>query len=93
MFLHLGKNYVIPLSEIIGIIPDKSLESEDTANFIKISKEEGFLINIVDKNIKSYVITEKVEKNNKGNKRLRKSIIYCTNISTKTLYKRCEFIK
>ncbi|MBS4534942.1 DUF370 domain-containing protein [Clostridium sp. D2Q-14] len=93
MFLHLGKDYVIPLSEIISIIPNKSLQLEDTANFIKTSEEEGFLIKIVDKNIKSYVITEKLEKYKRNNKKLRKSIIYCTNISTKTLYRRCNLIK
>lgn len=93
MFLHLGKEYVIPLSEIISIIDSKSLELKDTADFIKVSEEEGFLIKIVDENIKSYIITEKIERNNKYIKKPRKSVIYCTNISANTLYKRCKFVK
>ncbi|MBS4539318.1 DUF370 domain-containing protein [Clostridium sp. D2Q-11] len=93
MFLHLGKDYVIPLSEIISIIDAKSLELKDTADFIRISEEEGFLTKIVDNNIKSYIITERIEKNNKKLKKSRKSIIYCTNISANTLYKRCNYIE
>lgn len=91
MFLHLGKECVIPLSDVIGIIDYKSLESDITKNFLDIAQEEGFLLKIVDKDIKSYVITEKIEKDKEG-KEVRKSIIYCTNISANTLYKRSKKI-
>lgn len=88
MFLHLGKDFVIPMKDIIAIIDVESLNSEDTKNFFKIAEEEGFIYNIVDKGIKSYIITEKIEKDKDTGKDIRKSIIYSSNISSTTLYKR-----
>lgn len=93
MFLHLGKNFVIPLKEVITIIDAESLISKDTKNFFKIAEEEGFIYNIVEEGIKSYIITEKNEKDKKSGENIRKSIIYCTNISSTTLYKRAGFIE
>lgn len=90
MFLHLGKNFVIPIKDIIAIIDAEALDkSEDTKNFFKIAEEEEFLCKISDDDIKSYIITEKVIKDKKGES-IRKSIMYCSNISTTTLYKRAK---
>lgn len=94
MFLHLGKDFVIPIKDIISIIDaETSLKSKDTKNFFEIAKEEGFIYNIVDEGIKSYIITEKVEKDKRNSSDVRKSIIYTSNISSATLSKRANFTK
>lgn len=93
MFLHLGKDLVVPIKEIIAIIDTKSaLESEDTRNFLQIAREEEFIYNVSEEKIKSYVITEKVEKDKKSISKIRKSVIYGSNISSTTLLKRAGFI-
>ncbi|WP_066505230.1 extracellular matrix regulator RemB [Abyssisolibacter fermentans] len=90
MFLHLGKNFVIPIKDVIAIVDAEALsKSDDTKNFFKIAEEEEFIYKISDDDIKSYIITEKVIKDKKE-KKVRKSIIYCSNISTITLYKRAK---
>ncbi|MTI68439.1 MAG: DUF370 domain-containing protein [Firmicutes bacterium] len=94
MFLHLGKNFVIPLKDVIAIVnAESSLKSKDTKTFLDIAEEEGFIYKIVDENIKSYVITERVEKDKYTGDEIRTSIIYCSNISSTTLNKRSGFIK
>ncbi len=92
MFLHLGKKIVIPVKDIIAVIDaESSFNSKDTRDFINIAEEEGFIYKIVDDNIKSYIITEKVERDKEGHD-IRKSIIYCSNISSTTLCKRTSYL-
>lgn len=90
MYVHIGGDYVIPSSEIISIIDVDSMISKDTRNFIRVCKEEGFLVNVVDEKIKTFVITEKKIKTKGNIKNATKSIVYCTNIKSTTLYKRSE---
>ncbi|MGO1369405.1 MAG: extracellular matrix regulator RemB [Senegalia sp. (in: firmicutes)] len=90
MYVHIGGDYVIPSSEIISIIDVDSMISKDTRNFIRVCKEEGFLVNISDKKIKTFVITEKSIKTKGNIKNATQSIVYCTNIKSTTLYKRSE---
>lgn len=93
MFLHLGKDYVIPLKEVIAIIDAKSgLKSKISKEFFKTAGEEGFINSIVDEDIKSYIITERVEKDKQTGQKIRNSIIYSSNISSNTLLKRCDFL-
>lgn len=93
MFLHLGKNLVIPIKELIAIIDaDSVFKSEDTKNFLKVAQEEGFIYDVVEDNIKSYIVTEKIEKSKENSSNVRKSIIYSSNISSKTLLKRAGFL-
>ncbi|WIV12601.1 extracellular matrix regulator RemB [Proteiniborus sp. MB09-C3] len=93
MFLHVGKNLVIPIKELIAIIDaDSALKSEDTKNFLKVAEEEGFIFDVAEDNIKSYIITEKVEKDKENLSEIRQSIIYSSNISSTTLLKRAGFI-
>jgi hypothetical protein len=86
MYVHIGGDYVIPFSKIVSIINVDSMISRDTREFIRVCKEEGFLVNIVDQNIKTFIITEEKLKNTK-------SIVYCTNIKSTTIYKRINKIK
>ncbi len=93
MFLHLGKDLVIPLKELIAIIDIESvIKSENTKNFLKVAEEEGFIYDVSEDNIKSYIITEKINKGKKSLTKVRKSVIYSSNISSKTLLKRAGFI-
>lgn len=80
MFLHIGGDYIVSNKDIVAIIDmEKSTISKDTRNFLKISDEEGFIINVEKNEMpKSFVITQ--EKN--------KSKVFLTPISTNTLYKR-----
>lgn len=79
MFLHIGGNIVVPLKDLIGIIDyDSSISSEINQEFINIYREEGFLKNKITEDVKSLVL---VEENNKFS-------IYCSPISSVTLYKR-----
>ena len=91
MFLHLGKDLIIPINELIAIIDVESVKSADTKNFFKIAEEEGFIYDISDNNVKSYIITEKIENNKEKTAKVRKSVIYSSNISSKTLLKRAGF--
>ncbi len=93
MFLHIGKNLIIPIKEIIAIIDAESiLKSDDTKNFLKIADEEGFIYDVAEGNIKSYIITEKLEKSKENSSEIRRSVIYSSNISSKTLLSRADFI-
>lgn len=82
MFLHLGENVVIPLSEVIAILDINSTSSMDTRSFLKIAEEEGFVTKITDDPPKSFILTE----------RNKKSIIYLSPISSVTLVKRTNFL-
>lgn len=93
MFLHIGKNLIIPVKEIIAIIDTESImKSDDTKKFLNIAEEEGFIYDVTEDNIKSYIITEKLVKNKENSSKIRKSVIYSSNISSKTLLKRAGFI-
>lgn len=80
MYLHIGGDFIISVKDVIAIIDmEKSTISQDTRNFLKISDEEGFIINVVkDEMPKSFIIVQ--EKN--------KSRVYLSPISVGTLYKR-----
>ena len=83
MFLHIGGDFVIPVSNIIAIMDiDTTTISKDTKEFLKIAEEEGFIKSISDDLPKSFIITE----NDK------KSKIYLSPISSVTLQKRASYI-
>ncbi len=81
MFLHLGRNVVVPLEEIVAIIDMASaLTSKITREFVNAAQEEGFIkeINSSELKPKSIVITGKD--------------IYFSPISSTTLCKRAGYI-
>lgn len=93
MFLHLGGNVVVPLNNIIAIIDVDSIsKSKDSKDFFKLAEKKGFVYKISSKETKSYVITERVEKKNKGALKIIRTIIYFSPISSVTLHKRTGFI-
>lgn len=93
MLLHLGKDAVIPLRDVIAIIDKKSaFESEETKNFFKNAKKNGDLKDITDDNIKTYILADKIVKGVDIDKNKSKHVIYTSNISSTTLKKRAGFI-
>ncbi|SHJ84701.1 protein of unknown function [Hathewaya proteolytica DSM 3090] len=81
MFLHLGKNIVVPIEDIIGIFDmETTMYSCDTAQFLRLSEEDGFVERINNKRPKSFIIAE-VDK---------KSKVFLSPISSTTLAKRVE---
>lgn len=82
MFLHLGDNTVIPMKDIIGIFDMEScMYGADTSQFLRLAEEDGFVVRINEEQPKSMIVTE-VNK---------KSKIYLSPISSKTLSKRTKF--
>jgi len=74
MFLHLGADTVVPLSDVISITDLKSVRSSINRNFINNMKEKKKIMDISSNNPKSFVVTEKV--------------VYLSAISSLTLKKR-----
>jgi hypothetical protein len=92
MFLHLGKNVIIHLEDVIAIIDlGSASDSEDTGNFIRTVREEGFVRSISNEEPKSMVITEKASGRNKKNKE-GSCIVYFSPISSMTLSRRAGFM-
>lgn len=82
MMLHIGKDTVVPLDEIIAIININSYKkSEANKEFLKIAGEEDFVVRISEDPPKSLVITDTGEK----------TLIYISPISTSTLIKRSNY--
>lgn len=81
MFLHLGENIVVPLKAVIGIFDlETTMYSSDTSQFLRLAEEDGFVQRINNEKPKSFVITEMD----------KKSKIYLSPISSRTLTKRTE---
>ena len=80
MYLHIGGDFVVSIDGIIAILDiEKSTISQDTRVFLKVSEEEGFIVNVIENEMpKSFIIVQ--EKN--------MSRVYLSPISTSTLLKR-----
>ncbi len=92
MLLHLGKDNVIPLRDIIAIIDKESaFKSDSTRSFFELAEKNGDIEN-TSKEVKTYILTDRIEKKKGAKKLKRKSIIYTSNISSNTLKKRAGFV-
>lgn len=81
MFLHLGENVAVPISDIIGIFDlETTMYGSDTSQFLRMAEEDGFVERITEETPKSYVIAE-VNKMSK---------VYLSPISSTTLSKRTD---
>lgn len=81
MFLHLGRNIVVSIKDIIGIFDiETTMYSSDTSQFLRLSEEDGFIERVNSERPKSFIIAE-VNK---------KSKVYLSPISSTTLGKRVE---
>lgn len=93
MLLHLGKDAVIPLRDIIAIIDKESaFKSDDTRNFFKNAKENGIIKDIAETDVKTYILTDRTQRETSVGRKKRKSVIYTSNISSTTLKKRAGFV-
>ncbi len=59
MFLHLGSNVSISSREIIAIFDLTTTNSSDTRSFLQTAQDEGFLIEPIEGEPKSFVLTAK----------------------------------
>lgn len=82
MFLHLGEDITVPISDIIAIIDISSKKTAITEEFLKTAKKEGIIEIISKDTLKTIIIT----KTNKKNK------VYLSPVSSTTLFRRAEFI-
>lgn len=81
MYVHIGKDFLIPSNEIITILDlEKMLKNKKLENIIKELKLENNIINIADGNNKSLILLKK-ENKIEG---------YISNISSITLVKRIQ---
>ncbi len=77
MFLHLGEDYMIPTRDVVLIGDlESTTDSEITDEFLKISEEEGFIVDYSSGKAKSFVLTGET--------------IYFSMISSTTLAKRIK---
>jgi hypothetical protein len=75
MFLHMGNDVVIPLSNVIGVIALTDEPSQLNREFLKTAEEEGFVIQLSDKPVSIVICAKNV---------------YLSPISAKTLYRRAS---
>lgn len=77
MFIHLGEDFIIRMSDVIAIFSYESLiDSTINKTYFKKIKEEKKVIDMANGSIKSVVITE--------------DVVYFTPLSTATLKKRSQ---
>ena len=72
MFLHMGNDVMVPLSDVIGVI-DLTVPSQVNLEFLKTAEDEGFVIQLDDKPVSVVICAKNV---------------FLSPISAKTLYKR-----
>lgn len=93
MFLHLGGDCVIKSKDIVAILDTTSaLKSKDSSAFLKTCEEEGFVKDISNDEVRSFIIVEWIEKTNRLEKGTHKIVVYKSSISALTLQKRAGFI-
>ncbi|MDF1494729.1 extracellular matrix regulator RemB [Caproiciproducens sp. CPB-2] len=84
MYLHLGQDTVIKVSDIVGIFDmETSTISKSTRNYLSAAQKEGQVVNVSMEMPKSFVLC--CDKS-------RRITVYITQISSSTLLKRTGFI-
>lgn len=76
MFLHLGADMVVPLRDVITITDLKSGKSSINKEFLDRMQDEKKVIDVSEKNAKSFIVTKK--------------LVYLSAISSLTLKKRAN---
>ncbi|MGX8700878.1 MULTISPECIES: extracellular matrix regulator RemB [unclassified Caproiciproducens] len=84
MYLHLGQDTVIKVSDIVGIFDmETSTISKSTRNYLSAAQKKGRVVNVSMEMPKSFVLC--CDKS-------RRITVYITQISSSTLLKRTGFI-
>ncbi len=77
MYIHIGGDYALPVSEIVGIMDiENTSTSAVTREFLRKKEQEGKVINTAPDLPKSFVVT--------------KTNVYITPVTAATLEKRCR---
>lgn len=85
MYLHLGQDTVVRISEIVGIFDmENATISKDTRRFLADAQKGGRIFNVSMELPKSFVVCVDSEKN---------ETVYISQISSATLLKRTGFIE
>lgn len=81
MYLHIGGEYVIDRSDIIGVFDiENSTISNITREYLKTSEKNGHVITIMDDMPKSFIVTTKN----------KETYVYLSSLAPSTLKKRFD---
>ena len=79
MYLHLGQDVVVPISSVVGIFDlENTSQSKVTRAFLEQAQKTGSIVNVGEEIPKSFSVC--LEKG--------KTVVYISQISAATLYKR-----
>lgn len=86
MILHLGQETVIKEEDVIGIFDlDSTTVSKKTRMFLTGKQKQGKIVPVSEELPKSFILA--------GKKNTREEIVYLSQLSTATLYKRTGMIE
>lgn len=86
MILHLGQETVIKEEDVIGIFDlDSTTVSKKTRSFLTEKQKQGKIVPVSEELPKSFILA--------GKKNTREEIVYLSQLSTATLYKRTGMIE
>ena len=86
MILHLGQETVIKEEDVIGIFDlDSTTVSKKTRSFLTTKQKQGKIVPVSEELPKSFILA--------GKKNTREEIVYLSQLSTATLYKRTGMIE
>ncbi|HAL63659.1 MAG: DUF370 domain-containing protein [Firmicutes bacterium] len=81
MYLHIGSDVAIKISDIIGIFDmDNTTVSAKTRAFLKKAQKSGEIADVTEDLPKSFILTKTANKNR----------VYISSLATRTLLKRCK---
>jgi len=80
MYLHLGQDVIVPTSSVVGIFDlENTTQSKTTRAFLEYAQKHGNVINVSEDIPKSFAVCACAGK----------TLVYISQISAATLYKRC----
>jgi hypothetical protein len=85
MYLHLGQDTVVKLSEVVAIFDlENASIAKATKRYLALAQKQGLVVNVSTELPKSFVVCV----DEKG-----KNTVYISQISSSTLKKRTNFVK
>ena len=85
MYLHLGQDTVVKLSEVVAIFDlENASVAKATKRYLALAQKQGLVVNVSTELPKSFVVCV----DEKG-----KNTVYISQISSATLKKRTNFVK
>lgn len=86
LYLHLGNNVVVNVNDIVGIFDiDNTTISKHTRDYLAQRTADHQIVNVSMELPKSFVVC--------NNKKSGKNIVYISQLSSKTLFNRRNFLK